>query len=187
MNVSLIITAVKSLIKQIENFKRSLAFKAFQYKDRNISFIDNTLKKIASKTNSVSIHSMKENISNLDLFLDMLEQKKELMSQKIEFFDLSTSSKTSKSNKFTKFLNSRISSSNQVESLSNSTKNTQSSKLRSESKQTHRHNFSQTRVHSKMQSTRVHAEKNLFQSSHLKNVEIVLSRKRSIQSNQELD
>jgi hypothetical protein len=135
-----------------------------------ISFIDNTLRETTSKTNSVSIHSVKENISNLHLFLDTLEQRKKLMSQKIEFFDLSTSSRISKSSKLTKSLNSRISFSSQVESLSNSAENTQSSELRSESEQIHRRNFSQTRDHSKMLSTRVHTKKNLFQSSHLKNL-----------------
>jgi hypothetical protein len=165
MNLFLIINAVKSLIKQIENFKRNLVFKAFQYKDRNISFIDNTFKETTSKTNSMSIHSVKENISNLDLSSITFEQKKELMLQKIEFFDLSTSSRISRSNKFAEFLNSRISCSSQVESSSNS-ENTESN----ESKQTRRHNFSQTRVHSKVQSTRVHTEKNLFQSSHLTNL-----------------
>jgi hypothetical protein len=48
VNFFLIISVVKSLIKQIENFKRSLFFKAFQYKNRNISFIDNTLRETTS-------------------------------------------------------------------------------------------------------------------------------------------
>jgi hypothetical protein len=48
VNLFLISNVVKSLIKQIENFKKSLIFKTFQYKNRNISFIDNTLRKITS-------------------------------------------------------------------------------------------------------------------------------------------
>jgi hypothetical protein len=90
VNVFLIINFVKSLVEEIENFRKNLIFKAFQYKNRNILFVNNISTRITSKTHSTSIFFFFEDISNIDLSLNFYNsiRKKELKSHEKKLVNL---------------------------------------------------------------------------------------------------